>query len=702
MASEDAVASGGPDFSGNPVDAAYGQGVSMDELRAQLNEVYNNPNLGYAEKADTIESLLAQANAINPVSNRMSGEQYLLNMDAQNRGETTSGPYNGPDFGNFTGFALGDYQGPTSTNEPLILSGQAEEDATKAAETKAVNNDRVSNADSSSQPQTSGYYSDLINQMAGNDKSDQTKGNQYAENVGDTLSDAQDFGAVNIFEEPPIKDETFDRQDRQDVEVSNVLNAIDKGLNNNPDTTALPSREASLPLPVAGNPRAVGSAAEQWAAQGKLDSFLAANPDYAKTINNSFWDNLTGSYMSQLQDKNKAALAPVDASANSASTTTPSPFGALAQSNTSSVNTSPSNYTAPDSDFGSPGVNSALGAFTTSGPQGALGTTPSPYAGTTPMGAENTSKSNVVTLDYANPDKSYQIGGSQDLLGQFTVNGPVAYKNGLSNPYGDTTPLYDEPATTSNTSTTSANTGPLTVSKPSSMEDFGKPKVLDVAENGQLTDMSSTSYTKDTATSSTGYDKNTTPDTSGLPFGTGSPIGIDPETTYTTPETTPVTPAVTPVAPASRRKYLGTSDNPYRYGFGSERQYYGIVPAAAKGGYFDAERYFADGGMVQPLSPPTTPLVSAQPTMAFTDGAGSVGSIAQPPGLSQLDSFGSDAPHASPMAPSVAAAVPSFQPGLATLATPNVNAGPSPSPIAQNPNVRYALGKSPLSNLAGS
>jgi hypothetical protein len=173
-----------------------------------------------------------------------------------------------------------------------------------------------------------------------------------------------------------------------------------------------------------------------------------------------------------------------------------------------------------------------------------------------------------------------------------------------------------------------------------------------------------------------------------------------PTTTGTAGLTTaPAAATVTPVSAqeAALRKYLGTGTNLYRYGMGPERKYY-----SADGGYFDADRYFADGGMVQPLSPPTTPLVSAQPTMAFTDGAGSVGSIAQPPGLSQLDSFGSDAPHASPMAPSVAAAVPTMQPGLATLATPNVNAGPSPSPIAQNPNVGYALGNSPLSNLAGS
>ena len=165
---------------------------------------------------------------------------------------------------------------------------------------------------------------------------------------------------------------------------------------------------------------------------------------------------------------------------------------------------------------------------------------------------------------------------------------------------------------------------------------------------------------------------------------------------------TPLTKAAADIAArdAILRKYLGAGSNLYSYGKGPERTYYG--PAAAKGGYFDADQYFADGGLVQPLSPPTTPVVSAQPTMAFTDGAGLVGSIAQAPGMLPSDSIGSDAPHASPMAPSVAAAVPSMQPGLATLAMPNVNASPSPSPIAQNPNVGYALGNSPLSNLSGS
>ena len=114
---------------------------------------------------------------------------------------------------------------------------------------------------------------------------------------------------------------------------------------------------------------------------------------------------------------------------------------------------------------------------------------------------------------------------------------------------------------------------------------------------------------------------------------------------------------------------------------------------------FNADQYFADGGLVQPLSAPTTPLISTQPTMAFTDGAGPVGAIAQPPGLPQSDTVGFEAADASPMAPSLAAAAPSFQPGLQSFAMSNVNAMPTPSPIAQNPNVGYALGKGPLSRI---
>ena len=149
-----------------------------------------------------------------------------------------------------------------------------------------------------------------------------------------------------------------------------------------------------------------------------------------------------------------------------------------------------------------------------------------------------------------------------------------------------------------------------------------------------------------------------------------------------------------------RRKYLGSASDPFRYGFGAEQTYYG--PAAADGGYFDADQYFADGGLVSPQNPPSMPTMSSAPTMAFTDGQGTIGAIAQPPGMLPSDSYGSDAPHASPMAPSPAAAAPGLSVLQQTLGSRNTNASPVVAPVPQNPNVGYALGQSPLSRLRNS
>jgi hypothetical protein len=313
-----------------------------------------------------------------------------------------------------------------------------------------------------------------------------------------------------------------------------------------------------------------------------------------------------------------------------------------------------------------------------------------------------------LSLGYTAPADGVQIAGSQNLVGQFAVNGPTAYTGGIGNPYGDTTPLYDETATsTEDSSADTSSAGPSALPVRVSDNVIADTTTPIIATTTPT--LATTAGAGDTAMSSTGYTKNTTAkdvsttgDTSGLPFGTGTLYSPDTGISTALPiDTTKAADTSTATAPSPiLRKYLGAPSDPYRYGFGAERTFYG--PAAAQGGYFDAEQYFADGGLVQPLSPPTVPVVSAQPTMAFTDGVGPVGSIAQPPGLAQSDAYGSDAPHASPMAPSVAAAVPSMQPGLATLATPNVNAGPSPSPIAQNPNVGYALGSSPLSTLTRS
>jgi hypothetical protein len=151
-------------------------------------------------------------------------------------------------------------------------------------------------------------------------------------------------------------------------------------------------------------------------------------------------------------------------------------------------------------------------------------------------------------------------------------------------------------------------------------------------------------------------------------------------------------------APSSDRAFLNP-DIALTYGENPETGFY--KPAAAKGGYFDADAYFADGGLVTPPKPPVQPVVAPYPTMAYTDGQGLVGSVAVPPALSPYQSFGSDAPHASPMAPAPAAAAPSLQAGPLTLATHNVNASPVAAPISQNPNLGYSLGMSPLSRLKG-
>jgi len=140
----------------------------------------------------------------------------------------------------------------------------------------------------------------------------------------------------------------------------------------------------------------------------------------------------------------------------------------------------------------------------------------------------------------------------------------------------------------------------------------------------------------------------------------------------------------TPLGTAAlTRKYLGLANDPYKYGFGGERAYY------------------AEGGPVTAPNPPTQVMLSPMPTMAYTDGQGSVGAVAAPPGLSPYDTVGSDAPHASPTAPAPAAAAPSFMPPPQRAATYNTNASPVAAPISQNPNLGYSLGMSPLARLAG-
>jgi hypothetical protein len=134
---------------------------------------------------------------------------------------------------------------------------------------------------------------------------------------------------------------------------------------------------------------------------------------------------------------------------------------------------------------------------------------------------------------------------------------------------------------------------------------------------------------------------------------------------------------------ALTRAYLASKANPYRYGYGAESSYY------------------AEGGPVTAPNPPTQTMLSSMPTMAYTDGQGSVGAVAAPPALSGYDMVGSDAPHASPTAPAPAAAAPSFMPPPQRAATYNTNASPVAAPISQNPNMGYSLGLPPLTGLKG-
>ena len=182
--------------------------------------------------------------------------------------------------------------------------------------------------------------------------------------------------------------------------------------------------------------------------------------------------------------------------------------------------------------------------------------------------------------------------------------------------------------------------------------------------------------------------------------GTGT-LPIVPETGSTTQTAASPSPTSAP-RDVYHRVLTGVPDY-LNYGYLPETAFYTsqLAPKAASGGYFDADAYFADGGLVASPRPPVQPTVASQPTMAYTDGQGLVGSIAAPPALSPFNSMGSDAPHASPMAPAPAAAVPTMTPDAPMLSTKNINSSPVSAPISQNPNLGYSLGMSPLARLAG-
>jgi hypothetical protein len=427
----------------------------------------------------------------------------------------------------------------------------------------------------------------------------------------------------------------------------------------------------------------VGSAAEQWAAQGKLDSFLAANPGYAKTINSSFFDNLTGSYMESLQAKNAAALA------NLSSPTRGATLGSWAGTQAAErdqAGAAPEDEAQAKKDEALAQSTFDLAAPATA-PVTAVAAPATPAAPAAPVAVELGDVVNVPTLNTIDFGETPTTSAQPTAMSSTSKSAPTytgidaidsRINNALANP-----------------GQTAINMGVGLVpglglaNTVSGL--FGGPTVGGLISGAYNSGAISGGQPSETGDTGSGSNNDYIPPSDLTTTGTA---GLSTAPAAATPPTAATTPVQQAAIDAAVRRYMGASNNPYSYGFGKERQFY-----AADGGQFNADQYFADGGMVQPLSPPTTPLISAQPTMAFTDGAGAVGSIAQPPGLAPSDSYGSDAPHASPMAPSVAASVPTMQPGLATLAVPNVNASPVTSQVSQNPNVGYALGNSPLSNL---
>ena len=98
---------------------------------------------------------------------------------------------------------------------------------------------------------------------------------------------------------------------------------------------------------------------------------------------------------------------------------------------------------------------------------------------------------------------------------------------------------------------------------------------------------------------------------------------------------------------------------------------------------------YANGGLVDPT----------QPTMAYTDGAGTPGYYSQQPALTSWQEFGSDVPHLSPLAPAPAAAAPSLGAMAPLSMYINKNATPAAAPVPQNPNVAASIGPGPLSRL---
>jgi hypothetical protein len=329
------------------------------------------------------------------------------------------------------------------------------------------------------------YYSNLINQMAGDDRSNQTKGIQYAANVGNTVTDAEDFGTVNIFEEPPIKNETFDKLEKQNEDASNVLNSIGEGLDAYEAAASKSANDRTVPVPANSGMAAVEDGARLAASRGLLQPYLDSNPNYFLSIGRDI--------MPQLQATDRAAQARI--ATGGATLTRP----VIAQTTSSKEQSQSNTGSVIDSiisaaDAAGKSLSSSLGSVVDAGESAGN------VIGDVASGVVDAGKSvgNV-------------IGG--------VASGVVDAGKSVGNVIGDV-----------------AN----------NIVDAGKSLVTGAE-------------TKPTDMSATGYDKNEKEGRlwSDLPFGTGSPIGIDPEPRWNISSPTTVATLAT------------STTNPY-YGFSSK------------------------------------------------------------------------------------------------------------------------------------
>ena len=419
---------------------------------------------------------------------------------------------------------------------------------------------------------------------------------------------------------------------------------------------------------------AIQDAAKAAAANGALAGFLSSNPIYGANIDSQM--------MAQLQAANSAALAAQQSAAQKGATSqSGSPYGALTS-------------------FGKDLANQNTATTTTNtNPYGTLGYTPDQLAAMEALGIIGPIGSTVTSTTYPN------IANIGQNIGTTTTTSPVTaltINKGASTDISKGTGTDTAPSVTTDlninkgfgTDTTPAVTTTLDINK-----GFGTdttPTTVQDLSKGTGTTISSPTTTIKEGGTGTVTGPIITANTSNATGATGvTGPAITTGITNVTGATGPV------MTDMYGRQYIGPTGDLTQYGFGSEQMFYSpaIIPAKAMGGAFDASQYFAEGGLVSPLQPPEQTTVPSYPTMAFTDGQGAVGSIAQPPGLNNDQNAGFDAPNASPLAPSPAAASPSLQGPLQTIGTYSANAAPVQSQISQNPNVGYAVGKGPLSQI---